>query len=330
MNKKVKKEKAALHGHDGFFKKAMSRKRVAKEFLETHLPDEIRKKIDLESVEKQDSQFLSNILGKGISDVLYKGKFDGKEGYISIIIEHQSTPDYFMTLRIQQYILRLCEEHKRRNKMKKGDKFPLVYPIIFYTGKGKYTVPKSFYELFEDPQLAKELITQDTKVIDVNEIEDIELREKYYSGIMTYLMKHIYEKEMNPYLLAISEIFRIISIEDFKYLEDMIYYILERGNSKKSKETLLILQEIVSEDKKDNIMTIIEQLTGKRKGEWMEIGKQEGRMEGIEKGRMEGKIEGITNEKLAIARKMLLEGISDKNMIAKITGLTLSEIEKLI
>ncbi len=60
-----------LRGHDGFFKKAMSRKRVAKEFL-THLPDEIRKKIDLESVEKQDSQFLSNILGKGISDVLFK------------------------------------------------------------------------------------------------------------------------------------------------------------------------------------------------------------------------------------------------------------------
>ena len=91
---------------------------------------------------------------------------------------------------------------------------------------------------------------------------------------MTYLMKHIYEKEINPYLRATLEIFRMISIEDFKYLEDMIYYILERGNSKKGKETLSMLQEVVSEEKKDNIMTIIEQLAEKRKGEWMEIAMQ--------------------------------------------------------
>ena len=161
MNKKVKKEEIELHGHDGFFKKAMSRKRVAKEFLETHLPDDIKREVDLESIEKQDSQFLSNILGKGISDVLYKVKFNGKDGYISIIVEHQSTPDYFMTFRIQQYILRLCEEHKRINE--KSKKFPLVYPIIFYTGKRRYTAPKSFYELFEDPELAKQFITQETK-----------------------------------------------------------------------------------------------------------------------------------------------------------------------
>jgi hypothetical protein len=74
-NKNVKKEEIEVHGHDGFFKKAMSRKRVAKEFLETYLPDEIKEKVDLESIEKQDSQFLSNILGKGISDMLYKVQF---------------------------------------------------------------------------------------------------------------------------------------------------------------------------------------------------------------------------------------------------------------
>ena len=46
---------------------------------------------------------------------------------------------------------------------------------------------------------------------------------------------------------------------------------------------------------------------------------------GMEAGMQKGKLEG----KLEIAKKMLSEGILDKEMIANITELDLSEIEKL-
>ena len=46
---------------------------------------------------------------------------------------------------------------------------------------------------------------------------------------------------------------------------------------------------------------------------------------GMEAGMQKGKLEG----KLEIAKKMLSEGILDKKMIANITELDLSEIEKL-
>jgi len=58
--------------------------------------------------------------------------------------------------------------------------------------------------------------------------------------------------------------------------------------------------------------------------------REEAREEGRLKGILEGRLEGEKMKALAIAKKMLFEGISDKNMIAKITGLDLADIEKLI
>ena len=57
-------------------------------------------------------------------------------------------------------------------------------------------------------------------------------------------------------------------------------------------------------------------------------GKEDGRAEGREEGRAEGREEGRAEEKVEIARK-LLEMNSPVNDIAKATGLSIEEIERL-
>ena len=57
-------------------------------------------------------------------------------------------------------------------------------------------------------------------------------------------------------------------------------------------------------------------------------GKEDGRAEGREEGRAEGREEGRAEEKVEIARK-LLEMKSPVNDIAKATGLSIEEIERL-
>ena len=68
------------------------------------------------------------------------------------------------------------------------------------------------------------------------------------------------------------------------------------------------------------------------RAEGREEGLKEGRAEGLEKGlkkgRAEGKAEGKAEEKYAIARGMKADGMAVKT-IAKYTGLTVDEIEKL-
>ncbi len=56
--------------------------------------------------------------------------------------------------------------------------------------------------------------------------------------------------------------------------------------------------------------------------------KNEGIIEGEIKGKLEGKLEGITEGKLQIAAEMKREGMPTAQ-IAKITKLSISEIEKL-
>ena len=152
-----KKVNNNVKSHDRFFKKSMSYPEIAHEFFKSYLPKEVLEIIDLSTLKQESSSFLSNELGEGVSDVLYSVKYGEESGYISILLEHQSTSDRLITFRIQKYMLRLCEEHLRKQKGKKNSEktLPNIYPVILYTGNKKYTAPRSFYELFENEELAK-------------------------------------------------------------------------------------------------------------------------------------------------------------------------------
>ena len=123
-------------------------------------------------------------------------------------------------------------------------------------------------------------------------------------------MKYIVKRIVN---------FEIIAKNNFSYLEDMLVYIIEKGESENTKELLSVLQEIVPKEKKGNIMTIAERLA--TSGPIADKIREQSMKAGMEAGMQKGKLE--------IAKKMLSEGILDKKMIANITELDLSEIEKL-
>ena len=65
------------------------------------------------------------------------------------------------------------------------------------------------------------------------------------------------------------------------------------------------------------------------KEEGRKEGRKEGREEGREEGRKEGREEGVAKEKLATAKRLLGMGLTQEQ-VAKGTGLSIKEIEKLI
>lgn len=103
-----------IKSHDHFVAKAMARTRVAKEFFQSHLPSDVRKLVDLNTLQQCNTKLLSNILGEGIVDFLYTVKFGDEDGYLTILLEHQTSQDKYMTFRIQKYMLRIYEEHLRK------------------------------------------------------------------------------------------------------------------------------------------------------------------------------------------------------------------------
>lgn len=291
----------------------MSRINVAREFFEDTLPADILKKVDLNTLKPLPTNFIDNTLSEGIVDLLYFVDFKGTTGYLWVLCEHQLTPDRLITLRMQKYILRICSDHLKKNP---STKLPLIYPMLLYTGKAKYNAPLSLWELFEDSELAKKFFTKPVQLIDVSKLTEEELKSKAYAGLMLHFLQKIHEKEILPYIEAYKEIIKMISEKDFTYIEDLLIYVLEKGESKRMEEVLITFQETVIDNKKGKVMTIAEQLR--------EQGRIAGMQIGIEKGIEKGRQEGIKK----VAVNMLTEGVNIK-IVSKSTGLSIEEIRRL-
>ncbi len=113
----------------------MSDHRVANAFFEFHLPADIRKVINLDSLQLRKESFVDQQLKLAVTDMLYSVNFSGKNGYLYLLAEHQSTPDYWMPFRLLKYLVRIMEQHLKETK---SDYLPIVYPLVFYHGQAAY------------------------------------------------------------------------------------------------------------------------------------------------------------------------------------------------
>ena len=87
MKKKSSKKNNNQHNkisqpHDKFARRALSDIIVAKELIQKHLPQELVKRIDIDSVQLTNKSFVSEEMKELHSDVIYKCNIDNKKGYI--------------------------------------------------------------------------------------------------------------------------------------------------------------------------------------------------------------------------------------------------------
>jgi predicted transposase/invertase (TIGR01784 family) len=320
--KKSKKIENNKNSHDTFVKKAMSDKNVAKEFFEANLPQDILSQVDLNTLNQEKEHYFDNTLGNGVVDLIYSVNFGIDKGYLILLVEHQSNQDYKMPLRIMKYVLRICDDYLKKNK---GEKIPLIYPILFYGGEQKYTAPLSIYSLFINSERAKEFLTKPIQLVETNNYKKEDIRGRAYAGLMMYFMSKIRERDIFPYLHEVIELIGKISREgDIEYIESILYYIIDRADTEKVDGIFAEFKKAVTIEHSEKLMTIAERLEqrGIEKGilSGLEKGKLEGRLEGLKEGELKGKLE--------IAKKLLNSG-SDKKEVAKITDLPISKIEEL-
>ena len=86
--------------HNNFFEAMLSNKEVVTDFLKSHLPMDIQERIDFDSIKPEKNTFMSSELKKSETDVLFSVNLDGKPGYVYTLIEHQSSPDNKMPIRL--------------------------------------------------------------------------------------------------------------------------------------------------------------------------------------------------------------------------------------
>ncbi len=97
--------------HDQIFRKAMENPLVAHESFDAHLPKHIKDLVDFTSLEMDNTTFVEPNLRDTISDVLFYTKFGKQDGYLYLLVEHQSSPDHFMAFRLFKYMMNICDRY---------------------------------------------------------------------------------------------------------------------------------------------------------------------------------------------------------------------------
>lgn len=92
--------------HDHNFRLSLSNKEVAQAFLKTHLPKQVLKTINLNTLTICPDSYINSNLEENSSDILYRAKtIKNNHCYIYTLVEHMATSTWDMPIRMLQYQL---------------------------------------------------------------------------------------------------------------------------------------------------------------------------------------------------------------------------------
>ena len=166
-------EESTHQYHDKIFKKILDNKEEFIDFLKNHTDyEEDEGKILNSELVKYNRNFITKSFTAKSSDVIYKIK--GKN--ILILIEHQRAVDFNMPTRIAEYCVELIRD--LTNEEKNIKEYPFIIPIVLYTGKQRWNVPKNINELHKSQFGFEPIEYPKYNLIDVNDYTDEELIEE--------------------------------------------------------------------------------------------------------------------------------------------------------
>ena len=306
--------------HDKVFKHVMSNLNVAKDFFTHHLPAYLRDKIDLSSLAIRKESYIDQELRNSMTDMLYSVDFLGDEqGYLYVLVEHQSQAQVLMPFRLLKYTLRIIEQHLKEQKT---DVLPVVYPMIFFNGKQPYPYSTSLFDLFgPHAALAKELFSNPFQLIDLTQIPDEELRSHQWAGLMEFMMKHVFARDIIPKIKQVVDLINYLENNGSEdYVLAILKYVVSTAEIKSKSEFLAELTTALSPPLGEKAMTLADMLRAEGIQQGHLAGLQEGMEKGIEKGRVEGMHEMIV--------RLLRSGLK-VDVIANATQLSVEQVEEI-
>ncbi len=313
------KKPSVYQAHDKFFKLTFADPGVKESFIQTYLPEELARDIDLSAVEEVSPTFISESFQLDESDLLIKARAMGKPIYLLFLMEHKSYKDRKTPLQILRYFIAIWE-----SQLTKKEKLTPILPIVIYEGKAKWRYPQ-ISEYFKDlPDhwkaylpLYEALFFDFSLESKLNKLpESVELK-SYLQVIQT-----VYLKDKETFLKQLVEILYWIDqagsddseafITIFRRI--LIYAENTRNDLQEENEDLFDLLKGADPMKK----TSIERWEERIRAEAIDAARNDILAEGMEKGMEKGRESAVQS----IAQKMKSMGFALDD-IQKVTGLML-------
>jgi predicted transposase YdaD len=297
--------------HDACFQTLMQQPENALAFFRHYLAPEWQQRVDLSTLRLDSGSSITTELEKLHSDILYRVALrdpenQGETAYLYTIVEHQSTPDKTMALRLWRYKANLLMRHVD------DDVLPPIHTLVFYHGhRSPYPYNLDLSQCFASDADAQHTLQGMPQLIDVPQQLDAELLSTGRAGLVSYFFKHVRDKDVLPALIALpAALLRRITDESggLMLLETLINYYQAQASTRDSLQAIQQVADKLEPQQREEIMKLGEGLIAR--------GRQEGRQEGEQQGVYK------------VAVNMLRAG-TESGFIQRMTGLSSADIQKL-
>jgi len=156
------------HPHNLMVRAVLNDVAEATSFLQRHLPQEVSQALDWSTLTLREGSFVDEDLRASEADFLYDiAHRSGEEAvWIYVLLEHQSTPDRWMRLRLLKYCCRIWEMSFREYPEQRT--LRAIVPLVFYQGARRWSYSRELADLFAEtvrawpgvPRFAHGLIDQ--------------------------------------------------------------------------------------------------------------------------------------------------------------------------
>ncbi|EKR9890155.1 Rpn family recombination-promoting nuclease/putative transposase [Salmonella enterica] len=310
-------------GHDPLFKLFLREPETARDFLEAHLPEDIRSLVHLGTLKLESGSYVDEQLKEQHSDILYSVKMaQGEQCLLYCVVEHQSTEDEMMAWRMMKYTIRAMSDHLN----KEYRTLPVVVPLLFYHGDVRpYPYSMDWLDCFEQPELARRVLSKPWPLIDVSELNDDDIKSHRRVALLEMVQRDIRLRDGKELLARLVQLIQM-KLNTREQVEAVLRYTIMNGMT--GEDITPYINQLSGDipEYEDLMGTIAQQLEDK--------GIQKGIRQGIEQERqasLEREKASLERERqtlLKAARTLLDNGVS-LEVVIKSTGLSREELEQL-
>jgi len=138
--------------HDLFARYTFGHPERAAAELRAVLPAHVVSEVDWSSLRREPVSVVDPELRETESDLLFTARLrSGQPLLLYLLLEHQSSVDRWMALRMLRYVVRQLERWRQENSGSRV--LPLIVPLVMYHGpNGTWTAPRRVEDLFELPE----------------------------------------------------------------------------------------------------------------------------------------------------------------------------------
>ena len=133
--------------HDKYFYRVFSDPENAAGLLRSCLPQELARTLRWSTLTHRPSRLVGDDWRAREADLLFsvERELSGPPALVLVLLEHQSTPDRWMRLRLLHYCLMAWMQWHREHEQE--PQLPLIVPVVFYQGAEPWRFSRQFAEL---------------------------------------------------------------------------------------------------------------------------------------------------------------------------------------